>query len=310
MSGSNTPIKETRLRSAESLPATEDSTRTWRLGLRVAGAALLVASAAIHLDLYVTGYRTIPTIGALFLLQLITAFALGVAVFVTGSRLVAAAGAGLAISTLAGYLVSLRVSLFGFREVRTTAGVVAGIVEVCAFAVLAALALVPRPSSRSAERRGLDTLASGRYARAAWRTTGVVTILAAVLLAVSVSGGDPVASTTPSGHALLDVTTIGGTSVVTNAQGFTLYWFAPDTPSHSACVATCAAYWPPVTGTPTAGAGVTGTLGTIRRADGSAQATYDGHPLYTYIGDSSAGQASGNNLTLNGGVWHEMSETG
>ena len=53
-----------------------------------------------------------------------------------------------------------------------------------------------------------------------------------------------------------------------------------------------------------AGPGVTGTLATITRADGSTQETYDGHPLYTYVGDSGPGQDHGNNLNLNGGLWH------
>jgi len=48
---------------------------------------------------------------------------------------------------------------------------------------------------------------------------------------------------------------------------------------------------------------VTGRIGTIKRPDGSAQATYNGHPLYTYIGDSAPGQARGNNINLNGGLW-------
>jgi hypothetical protein len=73
-----------------------------RLALRVAGAGLLAATAAMHLDLYLTGYRTIPTIGWLFLLQVIAGFALALAVLVTGSRLAAAAGAGFALSTLGG----------------------------------------------------------------------------------------------------------------------------------------------------------------------------------------------------------------
>src|SRR4249920_3419271 len=67
----------------------------WHAGiLRVAGSGLLIATAAIHLDLYLTGYRTIPTIGWLFLLQVLAAFALALAVLVTGSQLAAAAGAG------------------------------------------------------------------------------------------------------------------------------------------------------------------------------------------------------------------------
>src|ERR1700723_3816059 len=125
--------------------------------LRVVGAGLLIATAAIHLDLYVTGYRTIPTIGWLFLLQVIVAFALGLAVLVIPSRLVmasrlaAAAGAGFALSTLGGYLLTVWIGLFGFKEVRTTAGIVAGVIEVVAFVVLAALALAPVPQSEAAK---------------------------------------------------------------------------------------------------------------------------------------------------------------
>src|SRR5262249_32781730 len=81
--------------------------------------------------------------------------------------------------------------------------------------------------------------------------------------------------------AALKIATIGGVAVVTNAQGFTLYSFAPDTATTSKCNGACAQIWPPVTGPATAGQGVTGRLGTITRSDGSKQATYDGHPLYT-----------------------------
>jgi predicted lipoprotein with Yx(FWY)xxD motif len=97
---------------------------------------------------------------------------------------------------------------------------------------------------------------------------------------------------------------VHGKAVLTNATGFTLYWFAPDTPSRSNCNGSCAIYWPPVTGTPTAGKGVSGRLGTIKRANGATQATYNGHPLYTYVGDGSPGQANGNGLNLNGGLWY------
>jgi predicted lipoprotein with Yx(FWY)xxD motif len=104
--------------------------------------------------------------------------------------------------------------------------------------------------------------------------------------------------------------TIGGQTVLTNAAGFTLYWFVPDTSTKSNCNGSCATYWPPVKGPVTAGSGVTGTLGTITRADGSIQATYDGHPLYTYVADTAAGQAKGNGVNLSGGVWHEMTASG
>jgi len=290
------------------VPVSRHDRQRWRWTLRVLGAGLLVASGAIHLDLYVTGYRTIPEIGILFLLQVISAFALAGVILVTGNRLAAAAGAGFAISTLAGYLVSLRISLLGFREVQTTAGVAAGIIEIAAFATLAALALSPATASSAAARSRGRAAGLQRYQPAGRWTAAALTVLAAVLLAIGAAPLPP--TSTASGHALLDVRTIGGTAVVTNAQGFTLYWFVPDTPTTSACTSTCAVYWPPVTGTPSAGPGVSGTLGTIHRTDGASQVTYDGHPLYTYIGDNSPGQASGNNINLNGGVWHEMAASG
>src|ERR1700755_334038 len=130
--------------------------------LRVAGSGLLIATAAIHLDLYLTGYRTIPTIGWLFLLQVIAAFGLGLAVLAipggvaagVPARLAAAAGAGFALATLGGYLLSVWTGLFGFTEVRTGAGIAAGLVEVAAFAVLAALTLAPAPAPANAPAGG------------------------------------------------------------------------------------------------------------------------------------------------------------
>ena len=104
--------------------------------------------------------------------------------------------------------------------------------------------------------------------------------------------------------------TVNGTKVVTNSRGFTLYWFVPDTSTTSKCNGSCATYWPPVKGPATAGAGVTGTLGTITRSDGTKQATYDGHPLYAYVGDTAPGQAKGNALNLSGGLWYEMTVSG
>ena len=103
---------------------------------------------------------------------------------------------------------------------------------------------------------------------------------------------------------------IGGATVLTNAGGFTLYWFAPDTPAKSNCNGSCATFWPPVKGPATPGQGVTGKLGTITRADGSTQATLNGHPLYTYKGDTAPGQDKGNGLNISGGLWHDVTATG
>ena len=116
------------------------------------------------------------------------------------------------------------------------------------------------------------------------------------------------ASSAPAaaGSSALKTAKIGGATVVTNAKGLTLYWFVPDTATTSKCSGSCATFWPPVKGPATAGTGVTGTLATITRADGSVQATYNGHPLYTYVGDHAPGQAAGDGLNVNGGVWHEV----
>jgi predicted lipoprotein with Yx(FWY)xxD motif len=97
-------------------------------------------------------------------------------------------------------------------------------------------------------------------------------------------------------------------TVLANAQGMTVYWFAADHGTTSACSGACAAAWPPVVGMPKAAAGVTltGTLGTITRSDGSKQATYNGHPLYTFKADSAPGQVNGNKVTGFGAAWYAI----
>jgi predicted lipoprotein with Yx(FWY)xxD motif len=101
-------------------------------------------------------------------------------------------------------------------------------------------------------------------------------------------------------------------TVLTNAQGKTLYWFEIDTPTKSNCNASCISFWPPVTGKAVAASGTSlmHAFGTITRSDGSTQATYDGHPLYTYTGDSGPGQIAGNGLNASGGVWFAMTPSG
>jgi predicted lipoprotein with Yx(FWY)xxD motif len=124
------------------------------------------------------------------------------------------------------------------------------------------------------------------------------------------SVGTVSAPSTSSSSTALKTRKINGVAVLTNAKGFTLYWFAPDTKTKSNCNGSCAAIWPPVKGPATAGPGVTGKLGTIKRSDGSTQATYNGHPLYTYVADTAPGQARGNGINVNGGLWHEVTVSG
>ena len=283
------------------------------LPLRIAGATLLAVSAGIHLDLYLTGYRSIPTIGWLFLMQAIVGFVLAGAVLVTHSPLAVAASAALALSTLGAYLLAVWIGLFGFKEVRTRAGIAAGLIEVAAFATLALAAIAAgrtreddRPGSSAARIRARTKAAVSMVTGA----VGLVSVLALALLGVALANAaGPPAAAAGTG-VTLKTTQIGGVTVLTNGHGLTLYWFAPDTPTASKCTGSCTAYWPPVIGSPAAGPGVTGRLGTVKRAGRAVQATYDGHPLYTYIGDSGPGQANGNNLNLNGGPWYEVRVSG
>jgi predicted lipoprotein with Yx(FWY)xxD motif len=153
--------------------------------------------------------------------------------------------------------------------------------------------------------------------RKIWGAAG----LAAIALAVTACGNSAgsaatgssspaTSSAAPAAGGALSTTTINGTTVLTNSAGLTVYWFAPDTSTTSKCTGSCASYWPPVKGPVTAGSGVTGTLGSITRSGGEIQATYDGHPLYTYAEDTAPGQAKGNGLNASGGVWHEMTASG
>ncbi|HXG36178.1 MAG TPA: hypothetical protein VNL15_04350 [Dehalococcoidia bacterium] len=115
----------------------------------------------------------------------------------------------------------------------------------------------------------------------------------------------PAQATTPAATAV----TVASRShpqlgtILTDAQGKTLYTFTPDPPNGSACTGDCAQRWPPLTlrsGTPTASSGVTGRLGTIQRTDGSTQVTYDGKPLYYFAADAAPGDANGQGV---GNVW-------
>jgi predicted lipoprotein with Yx(FWY)xxD motif len=163
--------------------------------------------------------------------------------------------------------------------------------------------------------------------RSRWWAAPVLAGAAAVITACgssspSSSGTAAGTSTTPQANTSAPATTGSGTTVSTrhtsigtvlvNSQGRTLYWFAIDTPTKSNCTGSCLTYWPPVQGKVTAAAGTNLPNGfsTITGSDGKVQATYDGHPLYTYVADSSAGMTSGNGKNLSGGLWWAMTPAG
>lgn len=161
-------------------------------------------------------------------------------------------------------------------------------------------ALLGRVFSRMAVRRH----------RHRWALAAAATVLAAAAATGWALGpGSPPPGPAAAG-TVLQIERIGGVTVLADAAGFTLYWFAPDTAARSHCTGSCARHWPPVTGPAAAGAGVTGTLGQITRTDGSIQATYDGHPLYTASVDTAPGQARGNGLNASGGLWREVTVPG
>jgi predicted lipoprotein with Yx(FWY)xxD motif len=158
-------------------------------------------------------------------------------------------------------------------------------------------------------------------------------VLAAAVIGLAACGssGSSTSSTTPASPAAAGGTTSStpGTSstsgstiktahtslgtIVVNSQGFAIYMFGPDTATASKCTGSCATYWPPVKGPVTALPGSNlrpKLLGTIKRADGTIQATYAGHPLYTYKADSSPGQASGQGLNVSGGKWYVLAPSG
>jgi predicted lipoprotein with Yx(FWY)xxD motif len=102
-------------------------------------------------------------------------------------------------------------------------------------------------------------------------------------------------------------------TVLVNSAGRTLYLFVPDHQKRVTCKGTCAAVWPPLkaSGKPTAGgAAKKSLLGTDKNPSGGSVVTYARWPLYTYRGDTKPGQANGQALNLNGGLWYVLSPAG
>jgi predicted lipoprotein with Yx(FWY)xxD motif len=145
---------------------------------------------------------------------------------------------------------------------------------------------------------------------------GMITVLLALFIAAcgsssstGSSGTTPTTSTptatstTGSAGAVIKTAnaTVKGKSVtiLTNDKGMTLYYFTPDTPTKSACTGACASIWPALlfsgSGSPTSATSLPGNLTVVQDAHG-AQVEYNGHPLYTYSGDTAPGQTNGEGL--------------
>lgn len=178
------------------------------------------------------------------------------------------------------------------------------------------------PIRTTISRRRPRALRAGRP-----RMGSILIVTAAVLLtACSPDGGgsDPATASqatsgaTGSASAAVPVTVAtqqvdGVGPVLTTAEGQVLYLFVPDDQRSVTCTDVCAIAWPPVMGTPTAADGSQvqdSLLGTIASPAGGRQATYNGWPLYTYVGDTAPGQATGQALDANGGLWYAVTSAG
>jgi predicted lipoprotein with Yx(FWY)xxD motif len=160
---------------------------------------------------------------------------------------------------------------------------------------------------------------STRRLRAARLSIGLAAGLAALVIA-GCGGGSGGYGSTPSGT---NAAASGGASIklassdlgkiLVDAQGRTLYLFEADKGAMSACDGACASVWPPLTtkGKPSAATGLPASkLGTTKRSDGSTEVTFNGHPLYTYAGDSAPGQTSGQGIDGFGAEWYALSAAG
>lgn len=111
-----------------------------------------------------------------------------------------------------------------------------------------------------------------------------------------------------AGASAVEVNTTSLGDVLTDADGMTLYMFTEDGGGGSACEGSCLSTWPILKGKPDAGSGVDASLiGTIKRGDGDTQATYGGHPLYYYAGDSAAGDVNGQEVQ---NTWYVLDAQG
>ena len=161
------------------------------------------------------------------------------------------------------------------------------------------------PSGEALLGRLLRSVARRRRRR--WLLAAAACVLVAVAgIGWALRPAGPTASNTDTAGSVLGTERVDGVALLTDADGYTLYWYGPDTPAKSACNAACARQFRPLAGPAIAGSGVTGAVVTIVRSDGSLQATYDGHPLYTATADTGPGQTRGNGTRVGDGVWHEV----
>lgn len=132
----------------------------------------------------------------------------------------------------------------------------------------------------------------------------------------SAAGTQQTTSTAAAGSVSVSTRELSGLgAVLVDDRGRTLYLFVPDKHARVTCTGSCAAAWPPLklaAGEKPAAAGraKASLLGSARDPEGGTVVTYNGWPLYTYVGDTSAGTANGQAVNANGGLWYVLSPSG
>jgi len=147
--------------------------------------------------------------------------------------------------------------------------------------------------------------------------TSLAVLLATAGCASSASGGTASGKATGSAKPVkVEAAGVPGVGkVLVTSKGYTLYMFAPDNHRAVTCTGTCAGTWPPLMlpagAAPLAGSGVKQSLlGSAPDPEGGRVVTYNGWPLYGYTGDVQPGQATGQDIDLNGGDWYVMRASG
>jgi predicted lipoprotein with Yx(FWY)xxD motif len=141
-------------------------------------------------------------------------------------------------------------------------------------------------------------------------------LLVAVVLGVAACGSSSTKTTAPTTTATTVPSTIKSATsatlgtILTDAQGNTLYRNTKEVGGTIACTGACTTTWPPLTvatGTTPTGGSLTGTVATVTRPDGTIQVTYDGEPLYHFSKDTAPGDTNGQGV---GGIWFAVTTSG
>jgi len=117
----------------------------------------------------------------------------------------------------------------------------------------------------------------------------------------------------PASSTVVSTAKTGLGRILVNSRGHTLYLFGKDRNGKSACSGQCATFWPPLIAngkTRVAGGAKASMIGSIKRADGRRQVTYNHHPLYTFVKDTKKGQTHGEGFSAFGAKWYAVSPAG